>query len=137
MSLQITGYPCQVVNDYVRACCFQPNPEEFKKLLSKDVYMRHTSNGKVSEAKGKENVYKVYEEKLFNVTTDIVVRNLKIKESGGVAVKMKLEVDENKMNEGKRYKFLDKTEFTFTLEKGVLKICVIETEATKTEIPQH
>jgi hypothetical protein len=137
------SYPVAGVNSYVSACCYHFCKDRLSDLLDDNVILSHETNGaKIFSAKGKKDVFDIYERNFFNNTTDIVVTSLKINELNkeGVA-SMKLIVDETKTNyagtEGKsRWHIEDETEFTFIKkENDVLKIAKIFTRVTSKQIP--
>lgn len=121
----------EMVFQYIKACCLDPDPARFAGLLSKEVKLIHFTNGiLVSDVKGNEKVIEIYKEKLFNVTTGIKVSSYCIRPCNDHQAEMHLTVSENK-GDGQRWKFTDRTIFEFTTEDGELKISSIYTRAQK------
>jgi hypothetical protein len=134
--------PSTSVHAYIDACCYNPNPQKLSDLLDDNVYSSFISNGKQTDSlAGKNQVLNMYQTRLFDITTDIVVKTLEINTIDETHASMLLDVEETKENyggvEGKsRWTFLDESTFTFVKkEDGTVKIAEIVTNATKQQVP--
>lgn len=133
--------PCAGVAAYVKACCYKPSPDRLGELLDDNVTLQHETNGEAKPiVKGKNEVLSIYKKYLFDITSEIKVKNITYSAINEFTASMTLYVDENKkdfrgISGTSRWEFIDNSTFTFVKkDDGSLKIIAIFTKAMATKI---
>lgn len=96
------SYPVAVVNKYLDACCFNPNPSKFYDLLDDNVTLVLSSEEEKNTNKktfyGKKYVVLIYKHYFFNVTSEIKLTSFSVNTLSNDSVLLTMQGDSTKEN---------------------------------------
>lgn len=114
--------------EYVLTCCHTFSTDNFRSILSPNVELRHQTNrDQPIHASGVEAVTALFKKHLFDNTSDVDVKSIRLQPSRASTITLNLIVEENKTEKGKTVRYLFEETTIFKFSDSIHKIASIET----------